>query len=102
VDDGLVDGMQRPLRERRERTDRLDLVAPELDAKGLAARRREDVDDAAAHGELAALVRAFDALVAGERERLRQRLERERGTRRDVNRLGPRGGGRQRLGDGCG
>jgi len=36
--------MQCALRERRERTHLLDLVAPELDAQRLSARRREDVD----------------------------------------------------------
>ena len=58
VDRDLVDRMQRALRERRERADALDLVAEELDAERLAAGRREDVDDAAADGELAALLDA--------------------------------------------
>ena len=64
VDDRLVDGVQRALRERRERADLLDLVAEELDPQRLAAGRREDVDEPAAHGELAALLDALDALVA--------------------------------------
>ena len=48
----------------------LDLVAEELDPQRLAAGRREDVDEPAADGELAALLDALDALVAGERELL--------------------------------
>ena len=68
VDQRRVDRVQRALRERREGADRLDLVAEELDPERLAAGRREDVDDAAADGELAALLDLLDALVAGERE----------------------------------
>ena len=56
IDARRRDGMQRALRERREGSDLLDLVAEELDAQRLASGRREDVDDAASHGELAALV----------------------------------------------
>ena len=70
-----VDRAQRALRERRERADRLDLVAEELDAERLAAGRREDVDEPAADGELAALLDALDALVARERERLREPVD---------------------------
>ena len=68
----LCDRMERALREGRERAHRLDLVAEELDAERLAAGRREDVDDAAPHRELAAIVHPLDALVARERERLRE------------------------------
>ena len=67
--------MQRALGEGRERAHRLDLVAEELDPERLAAGRREDVDDAAAHGELAAIVHAVDALVARERQRFRQPVD---------------------------
>ena len=70
VDDRVLDRVERALRERREGAHLLDLVAEELDAERLAAGGREDVDDAAAHGELAALLDALDPLVAGERERL--------------------------------
>ena len=56
--------MERALREGRERAHRLDLVAEELDPERLAAGRREDVDDAAAHRELAAVVDPLHALVA--------------------------------------
>src|SRR5579884_1779491 len=67
--------MERALRERREGADGLDLVAEELGAQRLAAGGREDVDDAAADGELAALVRPLDAGVAGEGERLGESLD---------------------------
>ena len=68
--------MQRALRERRERADRFDLVAEELDPERLAAGGRKDVDDAAAHGEMAALLDALDPLVAGQRELLGERRAR--------------------------
>ena len=89
--------MERALRERRERADLLDLVAPELDAQRLASGRREDVDEPAAHGELPALVGPLDALVARERERLGQLLETQLLARRDPDRLRARARGRHRL-----
>ena len=75
VDHRLVDRVQRALRERRERAHLLDLVAEELDAKRLAARAREDVDEAAANGDLTALLHAIDARVAGQSQRLDERVE---------------------------
>src|SRR5688500_16036642 len=62
--------MQGALRERREDAHRFDLVTEELHPERLTTRGREDVDDPAAYGELAALLRPVDALVAGERELL--------------------------------
>ena len=82
--------MQCALRERRERPHLLDLVAPELDAQRLATRRREDVDEPTADGELAALVGALDTFVARERERLGELLEADSSAGRDPDRLGPR------------
>ena len=67
--------MERPLRERRERADLLDLVTEELDAERFAAGRREHVDDPAADRELTALVDALDPLVAGEREVLGEAVD---------------------------
>ena len=67
--------MERPLGEGRECAHLLDLVAAELDPERLAAGGREDVDEAAADGELAALLGALDPLVAGEREVLREAVE---------------------------
>ncbi len=97
IEDSLLDRVQRPLRERREGADRLDLVAEELDAERLASRRREDVDQPAADGELPAVVDALDPLVAGEGERLRQLLDAEFPSGAERERLGPRLRRRQRL-----
>ena len=87
VDERLVDGVQRALRERRERAHGLDLVAEELDAERLPAGRREHVDDAAADGELAALLDLVDALVAGERELLGERVDARLVAEADLDRL---------------
>ncbi len=91
--------MERTLREGGERADRLDLVAEELDADRLAAGRGEDVDDAAADGELAAVVDALDACVPGERERLGERLDADLGAGAELDLDGTRGGRRHRLGE---
>jgi len=88
-----------PLREGRERADRLDLVAEELDPQRLSAGRREHVDDAAAHGELAAVVDPLHALVAGEGKGFREPLDAELETCAQLDRLGPRFRGRQALGE---
>jgi hypothetical protein len=48
-----------------EGADLLDLVAPELDAEGVFLGRGEDVEDAAADGELAAFLDELDAGVGG-------------------------------------
>ena len=55
---------QRALGEGGEPAKRLDLVPEELDAHGALLGRRIDVEDAAAGGELAAVVDLLDALVA--------------------------------------
>ena len=55
--------MERPLGERREGAHLLDLVTEQLDAERLAPGAREDVDDSAAHRELAAFLDPVDALV---------------------------------------
>src|SRR4029450_6543076 len=70
-----LDGMESPLRERREGPDRLDLVAEELDSQRLPACGREDVDQPAAHGELTALLDPLDAFVAGERDTLEKQVD---------------------------
>ena len=82
-------GAQRALRERRERADLLDLVAEELDPERLAAGRREDVDEPAAHRELAALLDPLDPLVAGGGELLGERVDPGLVARRDAKRRGP-------------
>ena len=100
VHDGVVDRVERALSERRERSHLLDLVAEELDAERLAARAREHVDDAAAHGELPAILDAIDTLVAGEGERLGEPVDTRlvAGPDRDGSR--PRCDRRHPLGEG--
>ena len=100
IDHGGLEWMQRALGERRERAHLLDLVAPELDANGLAPRRRKHVDQPAAHRKLTALVCTIDALVARERKRLGELLEADTFAGRDPDRLGPRIRRRHRLGQG--
>ena len=63
IDDRMLEGMQRALRERRECADLLDLVAEELDAKRVAAGARKDVHEPAAHSELASGVDTLGAYV---------------------------------------
>ena len=99
VDRRAVDLAQRPLRERRERADALDLVAEELDPQRLAAGRREDVDEPAADGELAALLDPLDALVAGERELLGEQVDPRLVAARDRDRRRARPGRRHPLGE---
>src|SRR5438105_4228737 len=62
-DDELFEGHLRSLRHRVKRTQRLDLVAEELDARGLLRRSGVDVDDAAAPRERARLVHFRHRLV---------------------------------------
>ena len=52
-----------------EVADLLDVVAPELHPQRVLLGRREDVEDAAAYGELAALLDQLDPGVRGGRER---------------------------------
>ncbi len=79
VDDRAPQVAQRPLRERREGPDRLDLVAEELDPDRIAAGRRENVDEPAADCELPALLHAVDPLVPGQGQLLGDRVETGRG-----------------------
>ena len=71
---------ERALGEGREPAHRLDLVAEELDPHRPLLGRREDVEDAAADRELAALLDLLDPLVAGAR-RGRRRPRRGRSPR---------------------
>ncbi len=66
---------QRALGEGREPAHRLDLVAEQLDPHGALLGRRIDVEDAAADGELAALLDLLDPLVAGAGEVADGRVE---------------------------
>ncbi len=99
VDRAGLDRVQGPLGEGREGADRLHLVAEEFDAEGLAAGRREDVDEAAANGELPTVVDPLDALVSGEREILREALDALLGTGLQLERSRPRRRRRHALGD---
>ncbi len=99
VDDGLLEPVQCALGEGRERAQRLDLVAEELHPHRLAARRREDVHDPAANGELPSLLGLRDALVAGEGEALRQGLGPGLVSDPEDDRLRPRLLGRDSLRD---
>ena len=75
IDGDALGFAERALREGREGADALDLVPEELDPERLAAGAREDVDEPAAHGDLAALLDPLDPLVPGERELLGERLD---------------------------
>ncbi len=70
VDERGLELTQCALRERGEGAERLDLVAEELDPDRLASGRGEDVDDAAADGDLPALLDALRSRVPGQREPL--------------------------------
>ena len=77
-----LDRLDRALVGDGERAQLADLVAPELDAHRVLGGRREDVDDAAAHGELAARGDHLDAGVGQLDQPLQQRLEVVRRRRR--------------------
>ncbi len=66
----VLGDLQGPLVGDLEVADLLDVVAPELDPERVLLGRREDVEDAAADRELAALLDEFDAGVRGRGERL--------------------------------
>ena len=66
---------QRPLREGREPAQRLDLDVEQVDADRPVLRCRVDVEDAAAHRELTAVLDLVDALVAGRDEIARDLVE---------------------------
>ncbi|SCE08732.1 hypothetical protein GA0115246_110572 [Streptomyces sp. SolWspMP-sol7th] len=71
----VLGDLQRALVGDLEVADLLDLVAPELDAERVLLRRREDVEDAASYGELAALLDQLHARVRGGGERFDDLLE---------------------------
>jgi hypothetical protein len=61
----VLGDLERALVDDFEVTDLLDLVAPELDPQRVFLGRREDVEDAAAHGEVTALLDELGAGVTG-------------------------------------
>ena len=83
--------MESALREGREGAHLLDLVAVEVDSERLAAGGREDVDQPAADGELAAFLGALHPLVSGERELLGEPVEAGLGAGLEPDRLRPLG-----------
>ena len=64
----LVERAHGALGDRIEEADRLDQVAQQLEPDRVAVQRREDVDDAAAHGEGAGVLDHGGAAVAGARQ----------------------------------
>ena len=82
-----VDRLERALVGDGEGADLLDVVAPELDAQRVLLGGREDVDDAAAHGELAALLDQVDARVRRVGEASYEVVERCGVTRGELDRL---------------
>jgi hypothetical protein len=102
MDRRAVNRVQRALRERREGAHRLELVSEPLEPQRLPARRREDVDEPAADGELAALFDPLNALVPGHRERLGDGVDPAIVVGCEVQGLGPHARRRHRLGNCCG
>ena len=98
----MVEVAQRALREGRERRQALQAVAEELGPDRLAAGRREDVDEAAADRELAALLDGVGALVSGARQLAGQLVERPVLAEAELDRARPDGGRREALDEGVG
>ncbi len=71
----------------RERPDLVDVVAPELHAQRVLLGRREDVDDAAAHGELATPLDQVDTGVRRVGQSADDVLERSGVARGELHRL---------------
>ena len=82
-----LDRLQGALVGDGEGADLVDLVAEELHPQGVFLGRREDVDDAAADGELAALLDQVDAGVRRAREPSYDVLELDLLPRRQLDRL---------------
>ncbi len=74
----VAHGIERSLRVDVERLDRLDLVVEEVDAIRQRRAHREEVDEAAAHAELARRDDLRDVRVAGQRELRAQCVDVER------------------------
>ena len=68
-DDHAFERVRRALIAHRELAEAIDLVAPQVDAHGGVGGRREDVDDRAADGDLAAMFHLFLTAVARLHER---------------------------------
>ena len=90
---------ERALGEGREPAHRLDLVAEELDPNRPLLGRGEGVEDAAAEGELAALLDLLDAFVAGGDEAAGDQVELDLLADGEPRPRRPQGGVRDRLGE---
>ena len=86
-DPRLVDVVGGALVGDRERRQPVDLVAPEVDADGVVVGGRVDVDDRAAHGDLAARLHLVLAPVAARDQRLDQLVAVDPASRPDHDRL---------------
>ncbi len=97
VEQHVVDRLDRALVADAEGAQRLDVVAPELDADRVVASGGEHVDDAAADGELAPLLDLRGARVAELGQRLDQPVESHVRAGVQVQRAAPRQCGVHRL-----
>ena len=98
----VLDALQRALGEGREAAQRLDFDVEELDAHGVVAGRREDVEDVAAGCELAAVLDAVDALVAARDEVARELVEVGDAALLELETVGAQFGIRDALGERAG
>ena len=85
---GDVDRAGRQLRGRHEPADRLDLIAPELQAHRSALLGREHIEHPAAHGELSPVLHHVDPHVAEVDEPFREPIGSGLGPAFDPDRLG--------------
>jgi hypothetical protein len=81
----VLDAIERALRRGVEEPDALDVVAEELEADGARVADGEDVEDAAAHGEVARVLHERHAMVAPAGETLRERFGGDRLAGDDVH-----------------
>src|SRR4051794_11079879 len=77
ADDEALEPAGAALAQRIELADRLDLVAEEIDAQRRRRAGREEIDDAAAHGEFARLRHRPAAGITIGRQELHERLRRQ-------------------------
>ncbi len=75
VDERVLHRVERALGKRREGANGLHVIPEELDAKRVATRRSEHVDEPTANSELPTLLDPLDPLVAGDRELLGQPVD---------------------------
>src|SRR6185437_3882127 len=81
-----LERVERALRVRIEAADRLDLLIEKIDAQRRRAAHREDIEERAAHRELAGARDLTDARISGIRQSLAEGLELERLAARELER----------------